>query len=204
MATGSDVIAKIRDELQDATDLSFDEAVLLRYINRGATEFCATTGALQDTDTINTDNSSFSFLLSTSLTNPVAIFKVEFNGVPLSPTFSHEAAFEYGASSGTPTGQTGWYEFAGKLYIEVIPPTATGTSALNVFYYRTPTDMSSVGDTFDFPDIWQPAIVEYAIAKGFSTQRDSVLNAQNMARYEAMRQSAWSLNKSKLFGDALV
>jgi hypothetical protein len=202
MATGTDVITKIRDELQDADDESISDAVLLRYINRGATEFATQTGAIQDTDTINTDAVNFSFTLSASLTNPIKIFKVEYNGVPLSQTFVHEVSYEFGSSSGTPTSQTGWYEFAGKLYIEVIAPVATGSSALNVFYFRTPTDMTSVGDTFDFPDIWQPAIVQYGIAKGFASQRDSVLSAQHMARYEAMKQAAFAVNKNLLLGDA--
>lgn len=203
MATGQDVIDKIRDDLQDATDLSFEDAVLLRFSNRGATEFCATTGSLQDTQTINTDATNFSFMLSTVLTNPVKIFKVEFAGIPLSQTYIHEVRTQYGATSAVPTSQTGWYEFDDKLYLEVIAPTATGTSALNVFYLRTPTDMTSVGDTFDFPVIWQPAIVEYAVGKAFASQRDSVLEAQHMAKYEAARQSAFAINKSVLQGDAI-
>lgn len=202
MATGTTVIEEIRDELQDADDLSITDAEFLRYINRGATEFCAQTGSLQDTDTINTDNSAFSFLLSASLTNPIKIFKVEFNSVPLTPTFTHEVQREFGAASATPTNLTGWYEFGGRLYIEVIAPTATGTSALNVFYLRTPADMTSVGDTFDFPDLWKPAIVEYGIAKGFASQRDSVLEALHMARYEAQKQAAFAINKNTLLGDA--
>jgi hypothetical protein len=202
MATGQDVIDKIRDELQDADDLSVTDAELLRYINRGSTEFSTQTGALQDTDTIDTDAAAFSWLLSSSLTNPIKIFKVEFAGVPLSETFVHEVTYQFGASSATPTNQTGWYEFNGRLYVEVIPPSASGTDALNVFYLRSPTDMTGVGDTFDFPDIWQPAIVEYGIAKGFASQRDSVLSAQHMARYEASKQAAFNVNKAILIGDA--
>lgn len=203
MSTGQDVIDKIRDDLQDETDLSFDDGPLLRFINRGATEFCATTGSLQDTDTIDTDATNFSFMLSSVLTNPVKIFKVEFAGIPLSQTYVHEVRTQYGATSATPTSQTGWYEFDDKFYLEVIAPTATGLDALNVFYLRTPTDMTSVGDTFDFPDIWQPAIVEFAVAKAFASQRDSVLEAQHMAKYEAARQSAFAINKSVLQGDAV-
>ncbi len=203
MTTGQNIIDQIRDDLQDATDLSFDANVFLRFINRGATEFCATTGSLQDTQTINTDGTNFSFILSTNLTNPVKIFKVEFAGIPLSQTYIHEIRTQYGATSATPTSQTGWYEFNDKLYLEVIAPTATGSDALNVFYLRTPTDMTSVGDTFDFPAIWQPAIVEFAVAKAFASQRDSILEAEHMAKYEAARQTAFAINKAVLQGDAV-
>ena len=106
MATGQDVIDLVRDEIQDASDLSIDDAVLLRYINRGATEFCATTGSLQTTQTINTDATNFSFSLSTVITNLIKIFKVEFAGIPLSQTYVHEVRTQYGASADTPTSQS--------------------------------------------------------------------------------------------------
>jgi len=199
MATGTTLINQIRDELQDTTDTSFGTAELLRYINRGATQFCSTTGCLQDSGTIDTDGSNFKFTLATSLTNVVAVYAVEFAGVPLGRTYRHELSYQFGASVDTPTA---WYEFAGVLYTDYIGATATGTSALNVFYVRTPTDLSAVGSTFDFPNEWESAIVNYAIARCFASQRDSVLAAQHMAEYEKMRQAAWNINKWKLQGNA--
>ena len=160
MSTGQTIIDEIRDELADTTDKSFEDAELLRYINRGATEFCATTGALQATATINTDNSNFKFTLASStLTNLVVVFDVEFAGVPLTRTFRNEVSYKFGASSATPDNTNAWYEFAGVLYIDVVAPTATGADALTVFYLRTPTDLGAVGETFDFPGEWESAIV---------------------------------------------
>lgn len=202
MSTGQDKIDEIRDEIQDATDLSFSDAELLRFINRGSKEFCATTGCYQAIANINTDNTNFSFTLSGSCTNLVKVFDVQFNGVPLSPTFRHEVNYEFGASSSTPDNTTNWYELGGVLYISVIAPTATGASALNVFYLRTPTDMSAVSSTFDFPDEWDSAIVNYVIARCRYTDRDSILASTEMASYNAMRQTAFLINKAKLMGDA--
>jgi len=202
MSTGQNIIDDIRDELADTTDLSFGDALLLRYINRGAKEFSATTGCLQATANINTDNTNFSFTLSGSCTNLVKVFDVQFNGVPLSPTFRHEVSYEFGASSATPDNTTVWYEFGGVLYISVIAPTATGSSALNVFYLRTPTDMSAVSSAFDFPDEWDSAIVNYAIARCRYTDRDAILASTEMARYDTMRQTALLINKGKLMGSA--
>lgn len=199
MATGTTLIAEIRDELQDTTDTSFGATELLRYINRGATEFCVTTGCLQDSTTINTDGAAFEFTLSTSLTNPVAVVAVEYAGVPLSRTYRYEVTYQFGASAGTPAA---WYEFAGILYIDLKATTATGSSALKVFYVRIPTDLSAVGNTFDFPDEWKPAIVHYGMARCYATQRDTILEAKSMAEYEKMRQSAYSINRWKLEGDA--
>jgi len=140
--------------------------------------------------------------LSASCTNLVKVYAVEFNGVPLSQTFRHEVNYEFGASSATPDNTTNWYEFGGVLYISVIAPTATGASALTVFYLRTPTDMSAVSDTFDFPDEWDSAIVNYAIARCRYTDRDTILASTEMANYNAMRQTAYAINKYKLMGDA--
>ena len=64
--------------------------------------------------------------------------------------------------------------------------------------------MTSIGDTFDFPSEWEPAIVEYVLSKTRSTDRDSVLEAGHMAKYEAMRQSAFLINKNMMYGDALA
>jgi len=202
MSTGQNIIDEIRDELQDTTDQSFGDTELLRYINRGAKEFCATTGCYQTSTTINTDNTNFKFTLSSSCTNLVTVFDVEFNGIPLSRTFRHEVNYEFGASSATPDNTNSWYEFGGVLYIDVIAPTATGASALTVFYTRTPTDLGAVGETFDFPDEWDSAIINYAVARCDHSNRDTVLEAQHMAKYESMRQTAWNINKYKLMGNA--
>jgi hypothetical protein len=144
MATGTTLINKIRPPLQDATDTSFSNADLLRYINEGATKFCATTGCLQDTANIATNNSAYSFTASGSLTNMVVVYALQFNGTPLSRTFIHEVSYKFGDTSGTPDENTRWYEFGGVIYVEIIPPTATGSSALNAFYVRTPTDLAGL------------------------------------------------------------
>jgi len=202
MSTGQDIIDEIRDETQDTDDLSVDDAVLLRYINRGAKDFCTLSGALQGTANINTDNTNFKFTLSASLTNNVAVFEVEFNGTPLSRTFHHEVTYQFGADKETPTNATAWFEFNGVLYIEVIPPTATGADALNISYFRTPTVMTAVGSTFDFPAEYEPAIVDWGIARVRYSDRDSILASSEMAQYYAIREGARAINKNKLLGDA--
>jgi hypothetical protein len=202
MATGADIIAKVRYQLQDTDDESFDGDHILDWINLGAQEFAATTGCIHEITNIATDATNYIFALSTNLTNPHVLYAVHFNGTPLTRAYLHEISTQYGGSSGTPTVNTGWFEFEDSLYLEVIPPTATGSSALNVFYVRTPTDMTATSSTFDFPDKWTHAIVEFATAKAFESQRDSVLAAQHMARYDAVRQTAWAINKAKLLGTA--
>ena len=202
MSTGQNIIDQIRDELLDTTDLSIDDAVLLRYINRGAKEFCTFSGALQDTANISTDATNYTFTLSASLTNPVVVFNVSFNGVPLSRTFKHEVSYAFGASSGTPDNSNAWYEYAGVLYIEIIPPTATGSSALNIDYIRFPVAMSAVSSTFDFPAEYEPAIVAYGIARARYTDRDSILGSTEMNIYYSIRVGAYEINKNRLLGDS--
>ena len=202
MATGTTLIAQVRDILQDTTDKSFSTEEILRYLNRGAKEFCSSTGCYQKTGTINTDNSNFKFTLSSLDSKLFLIFDVEFNGVPLSQTFRHELNYEFGASSGTPDNTTAWYEFGGSLFIELVAPTATDSSAFTIFYLVTPVDMTAEGSTFDFPDEWESAIVNYAIAQCYGTQRDTILEAKHMAVYNAMKQTAYAVNKNKLMGNA--
>ena len=202
MATGTTLITQVRDILQDTTDVSFSVAEILRYLNRGAKEFCSTTGCYQKTATINTDNSNFKFTLSATDAKLFLVFDVEFNGTPLSQTYRHEVNYEFGADSGTPDNTTAWYEYGGELFIELIAPTATGSDALTIFYLVTPVDMTAEGSTFDFPDEWESAIVNYAIAQCYGSQRDSILEAKHMGEYEKMRQSAFAVNKHKLRGNA--
>jgi hypothetical protein len=205
MATGTTLITQVRDILQDTTDESFGTAEILRYLNRGAKEFCSTTGCYQKTATINTDNSNFKFTLSATDAKLFLVFDVEFNGVPLSQTFRHEVSYEFGASSGTPDNTTSWYQFGDpvrELFIELVAPTATGSSALKIFYLRTPTDMTAEGSTFDFPDEWESAIVNYAIGQCYGAQRDTILEAKHMGAYYAMKDSAYKINRNKLMGNA--
>ena len=201
MSIGQNIIDEIRDGTLDATDLSVDDAVHLRNINRGAKEFCTFSGALQDTTNINTDASAYTFTLSASLKNPVVVFNVSFNGVPLSRTFKHEVSYAFGASAGTPDNSNAWYEYAGVLYIEIIPPTATGSSALNIDYIRTPVAMAAVGSTFDFPAEYEPAIIAYGIAHVRYPDRDTILGSIEMAVYYSIRAGAYEINKNRLLGD---
>lgn len=205
MATGTTLITQVRDILQDTTDVSFTPEEILRYLNRGAKEFCSTTGCYQKTATINTDNSNFKFTLSATDAKLFLVFDVEFNGTPLSPTYRHEVNYKFGASSGTPDNTTAWYQFGDpvrELFIELIAPTATGSSALTIFYLSTPVDMTAEGSTFDFPDQWESAIVNYAIGQCFESQRDAILETKHMGIYDAMKQSAFAINKHKLLGSA--
>jgi len=199
MATGTTLIAKIRDELQDTTDVSFSVAELLRYINRGATEFCATTGCLQSVVGISTNGTAHTFSLSTYCTNLVIVFAVKYAGVPLNRTYLHELTYKFGVDTGTPTA---WYEYTGTLYIDLKATAATDYDGLTVYYLRTPTDMSAVSSTFDFPNEWESAIVSYALARCYKSQRDTILAEQEMQKYETMRQTALAVNKFKLMGNS--
>ncbi len=198
MSAGSDLITKIRYEIVDSDDLSFTTAELISYLNDGAKEFSATTGCLQDSDTIDTNGAASSFSLSSNLTNPVIVFDVLYAGVPLSRNYRHAIISQWGASVATPTE---WFTVADLVYFDSIPTTATGSSALTVYYTRTPTAMGDENSTFDFPAEWEPAIVHYAIARCFAQQRDTILEAQNMAKYGALQKSAYQINKAKLFGE---
>lgn len=196
MSTGQNIIDEVRDILQDATDISFSDAQLIRYINRGAKEFCVTTNSLHDRGSISTDASNFRFSLSTNLTNPIAVISVEYSGTPLNRSYRHEIVDKWGETAGTPTR---WYEFGDYVYIDLVAPSSS--NSLTLFYTRHPTVLSAVGSTFDFPSEWEQAIVYYAIASCFKTQRDTVLTEENLAKYEAMRQDAFNLNKFVLMGD---
>ncbi len=198
MSLGSELITKIRFEIVDTDDLSFSTAELISYLNDGAKEFSATTGCLQDSGTIDTDSSASSFSLSANLTNPVIIFDVLYAGVPLSRNYRHAIISQWGASVATPTE---WLTVGNLVYFDSIPTTATDSNALTIFYTRTPAAMADENSTFDFVDEWEPAIVHYAIARCFAQQRDTVLEAQNMAQYDSLRKSAFAINKAKLFGE---
>lgn len=206
MSTGQNIIDEIRDELQDTTDLSFGTAELLRYINRGAKEFCATTGCLDTVINVDTNGASVSYdLVGHGLTNPINVLSVHFAGIPLYRTYLYEISYEYGVDSGTPTTYLVTISGTGKIAVrfDYIPPAASGgDDALRIWYLRTPTDMSAVSSNFDFPDQWDSAIVQYAIARCHHSNRDTVLEATHMAKYESMRQTAFAINKNKLMGDA--
>lgn len=198
MALGSDLITKIRFKIVDTDDVSFSVAELISYLNDGAKEFAATTGCLQDSGTIDTNGTASDFSLSSNLTNPHTIFNVLYAGLPISQTYRHAIISQWGASVSTPTE---WYTYGDRIYFDFIPTTATGSNAVTCFHTRIPTDMTDENSTLDFPVEWEPAVVHYAISSCFEQQRDSVLAAIHQAKYDALQQSAFAINKAKLFGE---
>lgn len=195
LTRGSEIITQVRDELQDNTAQSCGTNELLRYINRGAKEFCATTGCLQQEFAIPTSGTDYRYKLSTHLNNSVEIISLEYNGTPISRTYKNEVLYRFGAEAGIPFS---WYEYEGMVYTDLIPPRAAGSSALVAFYLRTPTVMSASTDVFDFPKEWESAIVSYAIARCLIAQRDTEIAETYMSKYESLRKEALTSNKLKL------
>ncbi len=198
MSTGLTLLTRARDRLSDATDQSFDNTTLMRYANDGAKEFTSTTGVLQSTTTINTDNSASTFSTS-SITGLINVFQAQYAQVPLDFSPRNEIAIQWGATVGTPLAWSIWAE---TLYFDLIPTTATGASAITIFYTRNPVamDESDTSSTFDFPDEWETFIVSYIVYRALDSIREGALAERPRQEYDLGRQAAASSVQSKLLG----
>lgn len=198
MSTGLDLLTRTRDRLSDGTDQSFDDTVLMRYANDGAKEFTSTTGALQDNNTLDTNGTSNSISFST-LTNPINIFAVWYNNIPLFFAPRNEIDVEWGASVGTPVS---WSIWGTNLWFDVIPTLATGADALTVFFTRNPTamDESDTSSTFDFPSEWETFIISYIVYRALDSIREGALAERAKQEYDLGRQAAASSVQNKILG----
>ena len=194
MSLGSDIITKVRERIEDIDDQSFDDTILLSFINDGATEFAATTGVIQDTVTIDTAN-DYIFDLVSPLTNHINVFAVQYALVPLDWMTQAEVSTQLGVSTGTPTAWTVWGD---KLYLDIKATTASGVNALTVYYTRTPTNMTATSDTLDFPARWEPAIVAYAAYRAHDSNRESGLADRQRAEFDSMRQAASGISNAQI------
>ncbi len=198
MSTGLTLLTRARDRLSDATDQSFDDTTLMRYANDGAKEFTSTTGVLQSRTTINTDGSASTFSTS-SVTGLINVFQTQYAQVPLDFSPRNEIAIRWGASVGTPLAWSIWAE---TLYFDLIPTTATGSSAITIFYTRNPVamDESETSSTFDFPAEWETFIVSYIVYRALDSIREGALAERPRQEYDLGRQAAASSVQNKLLG----
>lgn len=195
----SEIITKVRLRLDDQSDTSIDDNVIIEFANDGAREFSSTTGVIQDTSNIASDNSHFTFDILGGLTNWVNIFAVNFAGLPLIWQPRYEISEVYGSESTTPTKWSIWGDL---LYLDKVAPTATGADAINLFYtrYSTNMDTNDTGATFDFPDKWLPAIISYVQYRILDSDRDDGLADRAKAEYDALRKNAALINEAVLQG----
>lgn len=195
----SEIITKVRFRLDDETDQSIGDTEITHFANDGAREFSSTTGVIQDTSNINSDNSAFTFNILSGLTNWVNIFAVNFAGNPLIWQPRYEIREVYGANSGTPTKWSIWGDL---LYLDKIAPAASGADAINVFYtrYSANMDTSDTSSVFDFPDKWLPAILSYAQYRVLDSDRDDGLADRAKSEYDSLRKNAALINEAVLQG----
>ena len=198
MITGKTLLDRSRDRLSDATTQSFDDTVLMRYANDGAKEFTSTTGVLQSTATINTNGSASTFTTNNQV-GLINVFQVQYAQVTLDFSPRNEIAIQWGATVGTPLAWSIWAE---TLYFDLIPTTATGASALTVFFTRNPVamDESDTSSTFDFPDEWETFIVSYIVYRALDSMREGALAERPRQEYDLGRQAAASSVQNKLLG----
>lgn len=202
MATAAELIegpsaeSGIRGRLQDVTDASYGDNLLINFMNDGCTEFAETTGCCQTSDTITTDGSASTWAVTTSnLTyRYVNVYAVEYNGAALDFAPLYEMRAWATAASGTPTG---WSVWADTLYLDTIP---IASQTLTVWYTYIPTDMTATTSTVGIPEKWHPAIKAYAEYRVRKQDRDSGLAADAYAEYDALRKSAAMINEALFAG----
>jgi len=194
MATADDLITGIRYQLSDETDEAYGDALLINFLNDGATEFATTTGCCQDIATITPDGSNSYVDLSTSnLTyRMLNVYAVEFSGVKLDHAPKYEAA-HWNPASGTPTGWSVWADDGTeRLYFDTIP--AATANAVKVHFTYIPTAMTTTSSVCGIPEKWNPAIKHYAVYRVHDRMRETG------AEYSLMRQVAAKINEALMSG----
>jgi hypothetical protein len=181
MATGTSVIAEIRDLLDEQTPSAFTNTQLRRWINRGLMDMARVTRHFRDRTTISLVAGTAEYTVPANVLEIELAYYLPGNGqyVPLVAR-QFEGMDAVWASSqnqmgGYPNLYTTW-GFSPTLKIRLYPVPAVTGHSLSLMVVRTPVQLDEAGTTdsavMDFPDAWMSALVNYAEYCALRKDRD--------------------------------
>ena len=178
----SEVLARVRDNLDEQTQGSWLQQSLRRWINEGMQDAARETKALKGTTTINVATGVSEYTLAANILEVYRLYFVDAAGNrnPLAPTQYEGADQIWGANQNTRSGDpvmfTTW-GFPPSLVMKVYPtPTANVVGGFILHIARMPAllDITGAGDgtAVDFPESWIDVIVDYCEYRALRKDRD--------------------------------
>lgn len=192
--TGANLLSRVEDILQDASNVRWSEAELLRYINDGqreivnlrpeasATTFVSTlaTGTLQSIPT-----AGFKLLkvvrnmsAASGGTGKRVVRLVDFDSLNTQEPDWHDPDVTGSAAHGSVVKNYAFDPDDPRNYY-VYPGIKSGSNAyIEIVYSKSPTDLSSTSSTIAIDDIFGNALIDYTLFRSFQKDSEYAANAQ--------------------------
>lgn len=191
--TGTNLIARIQDTLQDTTSVRWPEAELLRYINdaqREIVNFKPETSATHanvalDTGTEQSLPSGGLRLIkvirnvastASDAAGKRAIRIVDLDILNTQEPDWHDATVTGNAAHGTEVKHYAFDPDDPKKYY--VYPGVSGSAYVEVVYSAAPTDLSAASDSISVDDIYGNAIIDFVLYKAYLKDSEYAGNAQ--------------------------
>lgn len=191
--TGTNLISRIKDILQDTTSVRWPEAEILRYINDAQREIVN----YRPEASAKTSNISLSSGTKQALpSDGLRLIKVTRNMSSASESATGKRAVRIVNVDILNTQEPDWNDptVAGdaahgtvvKHYIFdeddprnfYVYPGVSGSAYLEIVYSKSPTDLSAASDTIDIDDIYGNAIIDYTLFRAYQKDSEYAGNAQ--------------------------
>ena len=191
--SGSDILSRVRDTLQDTTSVRWTDAELLRYINDGQREVV---NMKPDASALTANVQLSTGTLQTIPSNGLRLIKITRNMSSAASDATGKRAIrivdvdvinslEPDWNDPTVTGDA-THGAVVKHYIfdpddpkkYYVYPGVSGNAYVEVCYSKTPDDLSSTSSNLDIDDVYINAIVNYVIYRAYQKDAEYAGNAQ--------------------------
>lgn len=178
--TVSQVLTRVRDMLDEATEARWTQVQLRNWINDCLDDVSRHTLAIKDDVSFTTVSGTAEYTVSSSVLQIEACYFTDGSGnlVPLMPVQWENADQVWGQwqnqQSSRPAVFTVW-GYAPNLKIRLYPvPTTASTVKLKVARIATHVDTTGAGDAsnVDFPEAWVDTITDYVEYRALRKDRD--------------------------------
>lgn len=214
--TGTNLLSRVKDTLQDTSSVRWTEAELLRYINDAQREIV---NFIPEASAVTTNVQLVAGTLQTLPTNGVRLIKVTRN---MSGTGSAtgKRAIRIVSSDILNTQEPDWHDPSvtghathgtevknyvfdndnpRKFYVY---PGVSGNAYVEIVYSKNPDDLSSVGSNLDIDDVYGNAIIDYVLYKAYLKDAEYAGNIQRSStHYQLFLNSIGQGNTAKALVD---
>jgi hypothetical protein len=191
--SGSDILSRVRDTLQDTTSVRWTDAELLRYLNDGQREVV---NMKPDASALTANVQLSTGTLQTIPSNGLRLIKITRNMSSAASDATGKRAIrivdvdvinslEPDWNDPTVTGDA-THGAVVKHYIfdpddpkkYYVYPGVSGNAYVEICYSKTPDDLSSTSSNLDIDDIYINAIVNYVLYRAYQKDAEYAGNAQ--------------------------
>lgn len=166
----SDVVTWVQRQFGDESLVQITQADIIRWLNQAQLEVAVVANPIQAISTTNLIPGTFTYQLP--LENALNIISLRVAGTPIENMEFQTAEMKIAQEDPerTTTGKPlYWWRFADNLYLW---PTPDAADQIEVFYYKTPAELTVATDLLGLPDKYYEAILQFVMSKAYELDEE--------------------------------